>query len=44
MADCAGLLSEALAFDYLGVEHEHKLAAESNAKLRHLLYWKFGKG
>ena len=43
-ADCAGLLSEALALDYLGVEHKHKFAAESNAKLRRLLYWKFGKG
>ena len=43
-ADCARLLSAALALDYLGVEHKHKLAAESNAKLRHLLYWKFGKG
>ena len=42
-ADCAGLLSEALALDYLGVEHKHKFAAESNAKLRRLLYWKFGK-
>ena len=42
-ADCAGLLSEALALDYLGVEYEHKFAAESNVKVRHLLYSKFGK-
>ena len=42
-ADCAGLLSEALALDYLGVEYKHKFAAESNVKVRHLLYSKFGK-
>ena len=34
-ADCAGLLSEALALDYLGVECKHKFAAESNVKVRH---------
>ena len=43
-ADCAGLLSEALALDYLGVQYKHKFAAESNVKVRHLLYSKFGKG
>ena len=43
-AGCARLLSEALALGYLGVEHKHNFAAEPNAKLRHLLYWKFGKG
>ena len=43
-ADCAGLLSEALALDYLGVEHKHKFAAEPTAKLRQLLCWKLGKG
>ena len=42
-ADCAGLLSEALALDYLGVEYKQKVAAESNVKVRHLLYSKFGK-
>ena len=43
-ADGAWLLSEALALDYLGVEHKHKFAAASNAKLRRALCWKFGKG
>ena len=41
-SDCAGLLSEGLALDMLGVAHKHVFAAECNTAIRHLLYKTFG--
>jgi DNA-cytosine methyltransferase len=42
-SDCAGLCSEGIALELLGVKHKHLFACESNSAVRHLLYEAFGK-
>lgn len=42
-SDCAGLLTEGLALEMLGVQHEHLFVSESNTNVRHLIYSVYGK-
>ena len=42
-SDCAGLCSEGIALELLGVKHRHMFASELNDSVRHLLYDAYGK-
>ena len=42
-SDCAGLCSEGIALELLGVKHRHMFACEVNDTVRHLLYQAYGK-
>ena len=42
-SDCAGLCSEGIALELLGVKHKHLFACEMNPSVRHLLYEAYGK-
>jgi len=42
-SDCAGLCSEGIALELLGVKHRHLFACEVNPTVRHLLYEAYGK-
>jgi DNA-cytosine methyltransferase len=42
-SDCAGLCSEGIALELLGVHHRHMFACEMNPSVRHLLYHAYGK-
>ena len=42
-SDCAGLCSEGIALELLGVKHRHLFACEVNPTVRHLLYKAYGK-
>lgn len=42
-SDCAGLCSEGIALELLGVKHQHMFASEVNDSVRHLLYETYGK-
>ena len=42
-SDCAGLCSEGIALELLGVKHRHLFACEVNETVRHLLYEAYGK-
>lgn len=37
-SDCAGLVTEGLALDILGIEHKHLFVTEENKDVRHLAY------
>ena len=43
-SDCAGLCSEGIALELLGVKHRHMFTSEMNKSVRHLLYNAYGKG
>ena len=42
-SDCAGLLTESLALDMLGVKHHHVFISEMNEHIRHIAYNVYGK-
>jgi len=42
-SDCAGLLTESLALDMLGVKHHHVFMSEVNEHIRHIAYKLHGK-
>jgi DNA-cytosine methyltransferase len=42
-SDCAGLCSEGIALELLGVKHRHMFACERNQSVRRLLYEAYGK-
>ena len=42
--DCAGLLTESLALNFLGVHHGHAFVSESDSALRTLLRTKMLRG
>lgn len=42
-SDCAGLVTEGLALEILGVPHKHVFISEVNPHVRHLIYNLYGK-
>lgn len=42
-SDCAGLLTEGLALELLGVPHKHVFVSEKDQAVRHLIYQVYGK-
>lgn len=42
-SDCAGLVTEGLALDMLGVRHKHLFVSEINPDVRHLIYNLYGR-
>ena len=42
-SDCAGLLTEGLALELLGVPHKHIFISENDQAVRHLIYQVYGK-
>ena len=42
-SDCAGLVTEGLALEMLGIEHVHSFIMDQNRDVRHLAYGKYGK-